>query len=88
MYEGSGRIGDKAAQPEHAFVLHNEGDTVQATAGDAGLKFLLVAGRPIGEPIVQCAWGRCGARRRGSAAGGGAQTFSMRVVRPQCSPPA
>jgi hypothetical protein len=29
VYEGRGRIGDKAAQPEHAYVLHNEGDTVR-----------------------------------------------------------
>ena len=113
VYEGSGRIGDKAAQIEHAYVLHNEGDTVscelpalhlaaapalhatfvawagtirlacvppeagpmhlptgpllhrlirrlcglppqvQATASEAGLKFLLICGKPIGEPIVQ-----------------------------------
>ena len=26
---------------------------VAATAGDEGLKFLLIAGQPIGEPIVQ-----------------------------------
>ncbi|KAI7838766.1 hypothetical protein COHA_007559 [Chlorella ohadii] len=53
VYEGAGRIGDKAAQPEHAYVLHNEGDTVQATASEAGLKFLLICGKPIGERIVQ-----------------------------------
>jgi hypothetical protein len=29
VYEGKGQIGDKAAQPEHAYVLHNEGDTVR-----------------------------------------------------------
>lgn len=28
VYEGEGRIGDKAARPEHAYVLQNEGDTV------------------------------------------------------------
>ena len=33
VYEGKGRIGDKAAQPEHAYVLHNEGDTVRARGG-------------------------------------------------------
>ena len=27
---------------------------VAATAGEEGLKFLLICGRPIGEPIVQC----------------------------------
>eukprot|EP00887_Chlorella_sp_A99_P007945 scaffold12.g7945.t1 len=53
VYEGSGRIGDKSVQIEHAYVLHNEGDAVEAKGGDGGLKFLLVAGKPIGEPIVQ-----------------------------------
>lgn len=53
VYEGKGRIGDKNAQEEHAYILHNEGDTVAATAGEAGLKFLLICGKPIGEPIVQ-----------------------------------
>lgn len=52
VYGGKGRIGDKSAQEEHAYVLHNEGDTVAASAGDEGLKFLLICGKPIGEPIV------------------------------------
>lgn len=34
VYEGAGRIGDKAAQPEHAYVLHNEGDTVSMLAAE------------------------------------------------------
>lgn len=29
---------------------------VQAEGGQEGLKFLLVVGKPIGEPIVQCEW--------------------------------
>lgn len=41
VYEGRGRIGDKAAQAEHAYVLHNEGDTVSAQ----GVRFLFL-----------CAW--------------------------------
>ncbi|KAL4858288.1 Pirin-like protein [Chlorella vulgaris] len=53
VYDGKGRIGDKAVEPQTAYVLHNEGDTVQATGGEGGLKFLLIAGKPIGEPIVQ-----------------------------------
>ena len=29
VYEGKGRIGDKAAQPENLYSFHNEGDTVR-----------------------------------------------------------
>lgn len=39
--------------PSQAMVL-GPGDHVEATAGaSAGLRFLLIAGKPIGEPIVQ-----------------------------------
>jgi hypothetical protein len=30
-----------------------EGDAVLARAGDEGMRFLLVAGRPLGEPIAR-----------------------------------
>jgi redox-sensitive bicupin YhaK (pirin superfamily) len=39
--------------PTHSFVLLGEGDTVEITAGAQGARFILVAGRPIKEPIVQ-----------------------------------
>ncbi|GLC68092.1 hypothetical protein PLESTF_000645200 [Pleodorina starrii] len=54
VYDGEGKISGSRAQPEHALVL-GPGDHVVATAGSGsgGLKFLLIAGRPIGEPIVQ-----------------------------------
>jgi redox-sensitive bicupin YhaK (pirin superfamily) len=39
--------------PTHSFVLLGEGDTVEITAGTQGARFILVAGRPIKEPIVQ-----------------------------------
>ena len=30
-----------------------EGDTLAAVAGDDGMRFLLIAARPIGEPIAR-----------------------------------
>ncbi|KXZ55773.1 hypothetical protein GPECTOR_2g1323 [Gonium pectorale] len=42
----------KDSYGNHALVL-GPGDHVSAVGGSAGLKFLLIAGRPIGEPIVQ-----------------------------------
>lgn len=54
VYEGAGQIGDKPAEIQHAYILENEGTEVVAKAsGDAGLKFLLICGKPINEPIVQ-----------------------------------
>ncbi|KAG2447312.1 hypothetical protein HYH02_007642 [Chlamydomonas schloesseri] len=54
VYEGEGKISGSRAQPEQTLVL-GPGDHLVAAAGGgaAGLKFLLVAGKPIGEPIVQ-----------------------------------
>lgn len=53
VYDGEGKICGTKATPEHAMVL-GPGDHVEATAGaSAGLRFLLIAGKPIGEPIVQ-----------------------------------
>lgn len=51
---GSGKISGTAAKPEHALVL-GPGDHVVASSADddAGLSFLLVAGRPLNEPVVQ-----------------------------------
>jgi quercetin 2,3-dioxygenase len=57
VYEGSGELCGTKASPKHAMVLSygaEDADQVAATsADDAGLKFLLVAGKPIGEPVEQ-----------------------------------
>lgn len=53
VYEGSGTIGDKKSEPQSAYILSNEGDAVRAVAGSEGLRFLLIAGRPFNEPVVQ-----------------------------------
>ena len=55
-YEGSLEVGEaQDARPlEHRSAgLLSEGDTVSAKAGAEGARFLLLAGRPLGEPIVQ-----------------------------------
>ncbi len=52
VYEGSIDIGGRAvARGELAVLSH--GDTVAATAGDAGARFILVAGRPLKEPVAR-----------------------------------
>jgi redox-sensitive bicupin YhaK (pirin superfamily) len=55
VYEGEARLGDEAtAVPRGSLaVLDAEGEGAVARAGDGGTKLLLVAGRPIGEPVAR-----------------------------------
>ncbi|TBW58848.1 pirin family protein [Marinobacter halodurans] len=52
LYEGDARLGDTALQRSAANVL-GDGDRITVTAGADGAQLLLIAGKPIGEPIVQ-----------------------------------
>ena len=52
LYEGSVSIG-ALTLPEHAVGVFGPGDTVRVVAGAGGARLLVIAGRPIGEPIVQ-----------------------------------
>jgi len=51
-YEGSVVIGSTPVPTHTAAVLSGEGD-LEAAAGEQGARFLLLAGRPLNEPIVQ-----------------------------------
>ena len=53
-YEGEAAVGDeRKSLPHRAAGLLSDGDTVRVEAGAAGARVLLLAGRPIGEPVVQ-----------------------------------
>ncbi len=52
VYEGRATAGG-AALPQHSLAVLGEGDEVEIIAGHAGARFILVAGKPIGEPVVQ-----------------------------------
>jgi redox-sensitive bicupin YhaK (pirin superfamily) len=52
VYEGSIDIGGRAVVRGELAVLRG-GDTVAASAGDAGARFILVAGRPLEEPVAR-----------------------------------
>lgn len=52
VFEGSAQLA-KDALSQHTLAVLDEGDTVDVTAGAEGTRFILVAGRPIGEPVVQ-----------------------------------
>jgi redox-sensitive bicupin YhaK (pirin superfamily) len=40
-----------AIRPE-CLVLYGAGDSIEVTAGDKGVRFLLISGKPIGEPVA------------------------------------
>lgn len=55
IFEGSGLLGDPPANVDsHRAVLFGEGEDFAVQAGDAGMRFMLIAGPPLREPI---AWG-------------------------------
>ena len=51
-FEGSARLAGEALT-QHTLAVLGSGDTVEIAAGEAGTRFILVAGRPLGEPVVQ-----------------------------------
>jgi redox-sensitive bicupin YhaK (pirin superfamily) len=54
VYEGEATVGDDARRlPSRAAGLLTTGDGVRVTALEHGARTLLLAGRPIGEPVVQ-----------------------------------
>ncbi len=54
VYEGEAAVGaDRKALPHRAAGLLSDGDSVRVSAGKSGARVLLLAGRPIGEPVVQ-----------------------------------
>jgi hypothetical protein len=52
VFEGSGRFGDTRELDNRSLAVFGDGDHVRADAGAAGLRFLLVCGEPIGEPVA------------------------------------
>ena len=52
LFEGSVQIGGKII-PTHSFVVLDDGDSVEVVSGKENSRFILVAGQPIGEPILQ-----------------------------------
>jgi hypothetical protein len=41
-----------AALGNHSLIVFGDGDFVEARAGEAGVRFLLISGKPIGEPVA------------------------------------
>jgi hypothetical protein len=55
VFEGAGTFGDSSEPRDvgnRSLVLFGGGDEIAVQAGDAGIRFLLVSGRPIEEPVA------------------------------------
>jgi redox-sensitive bicupin YhaK (pirin superfamily) len=54
LYEGDAEVGSDGQALKHRSAgLLSDGDSVRVQAGDAEARFLLLAGKPLGEPVVQ-----------------------------------
>lgn len=54
LYEGDASVGDDDQALKHRSAgLLSDGDSVRVQAGDGEARFLLLAGKPLGEPVVQ-----------------------------------
>jgi len=54
LYEGDSTVGDDGqALKRRTAGLLSDGDSVRVQAGDKEARFLLLAGKPLNEPIVQ-----------------------------------
>ena len=54
LFEGAAVFGDgNRPLTSPKLVVFGDGDAVQAAPGDAGARFLLVSGKPLGEPIAR-----------------------------------
>lgn len=51
VIQGSGEVHGQTVH-NRTMVLFDHGDTVEVAAGASGLRFLLVSGRPLGEPVA------------------------------------
>jgi hypothetical protein len=53
VYRGTVAIGAQGVTQQHMAILANRGDGVHLKASAQGTRLLLIAGRPLNEPIVQ-----------------------------------
>ena len=58
LFEGSGTFGatagaDGVTLSAPKLVVFSDGDAVEASAGSQGVRFLLISGKPLGEPIAR-----------------------------------
>ncbi len=52
VFAGSGKFANAADMDNRSLVLFDNGDELSVQAGDEGVRFLLVSGKPIEEPVA------------------------------------
>jgi redox-sensitive bicupin YhaK (pirin superfamily) len=54
VHDGNGHFDEESVEllGNHSLVLYDQGEQVCVSAGSGGLSFLLIAGKPLGEPIA------------------------------------
>jgi quercetin 2,3-dioxygenase len=56
VFEGAGKFGDASGRMERvenrSLALFDSGDEISVQAGEAGIRFLLVSGKPLKEPVA------------------------------------
>lgn len=52
VFEGNARMAGTDL-PQHTFAVLGDGDTIEINATEKGARFIVVAGKPLNEPIVQ-----------------------------------
>lgn len=53
LFQGSGSFGETFVEEAPRLLILGEGDGVEVSASPTGMRFLLVMGRPLGEPIAR-----------------------------------
>ena len=51
LFDGAATFADDVVETGH-IALFSDGDTLTASARNAGARFLLISGKPLGEPIA------------------------------------
>ena len=52
IFEGDAKLGDTEL-PQHSFAVLGDGNNLEVIAGSSDARFIVVAGQPLNEPIVQ-----------------------------------
>jgi redox-sensitive bicupin YhaK (pirin superfamily) len=52
VHAGAGKFSNASDLDDHSLILFDSGDELKVEAGDQGVRFLLVSGKPIQEPVA------------------------------------
>jgi redox-sensitive bicupin YhaK (pirin superfamily) len=53
LFEGSGRFDSETEVTAPRLIIFEDGDEIEVIAGESGARFLLISGKPLGEPVAR-----------------------------------